>query len=88
MPTPPPCAVTYAKSAGLLVGAIKSIQPVLARAIDSMMELNRRDPSPMMLSAINEVAYASQQLTRAVADAAALETTERTRRELHIHAED
>lgn len=83
-----PCAVTYAKSAGLLVGAINNVRPILSRILDSMGELNRRDPCPMMGSAMEELSYVTQELGRAVADAAALETTERTRREMQIHAED
>lgn len=79
-----PVAVTYAASAGLLVGAIKCVEPILARALASLGELNRRDTSPLMLSAMNEVAYSLQELKRAVADAEAIENTERTRRELNI----
>lgn len=85
---PTPVAIRYAASSGLLVGAIKNVQPVLARSIDSLGELLRRDPSPMLLAVQNEVAFVSQELTRAIKDAEAVEDAERTRRELQIHAED
>jgi hypothetical protein len=79
-----PAAITYARSGGLLVGAILGAQPILARALASLGELNRRDTSPLMLSAMNEVAYVSQTLAQAIKDAEAIETTERTRRDMNI----
>ena len=79
-----PAAVTYAKSAGLLVGTIAHVQPILSRSTATIGEIMRRDPSPLLLAVINELAYVGQELSRAVAEAAAIQTAERTRRELNI----
>lgn len=81
-----PAAVRYAASAGLLVGGIQCALPVLARTIDNLANLARRDSSPALLSAIDDVSMVAADLRQAVDDAANIEA-ERNRN-ARKHAED